>query len=200
MKVLVNLKPLERFTQRIQHCLQNGQGPARKMYNRWAARYRGWASERFDRLSKSGGGGEWPDLKDATKRARRQGSAKKIKGLHGAAKAAHKKKLAKGGGKYSILRDTDDLYAVLNAATGAVAGRTESIVPFGIMVGYGGPAGHKGATGLSIAELAEVHQEGRGNVPARPIIVDPPESLQQTMARDGDVMVREVIRETDRGD
>lgn len=42
-------------------------GPVRKALNRWVELYAEFIYERFNRLSTSGGGGEWPDIEDETK-------------------------------------------------------------------------------------------------------------------------------------
>ncbi|HQU42143.1 MAG TPA: hypothetical protein PK867_05000 [Pirellulales bacterium] len=76
--VRVNLAPLIRFGEAIDRDLrQGGNGPIRAALKQWAAIYRGFLQERFDRLSKSGGGGEWAPLARSTILRRLAGRGKK---------------------------------------------------------------------------------------------------------------------------
>lgn len=175
--VKVNLKPLERFSRLIHDGLRLGTGPIADAVRQWAVRYRSFAQERFDRYSK--GGGDWPSLKLATIRRRRHGKGGRYK--RGA--KAHKKALATGGGQISMLRDTGTMFRALSPVFGRTPGQLQELIPFGIRVGFGGPAGHPGGP-ITVAELAEIHHEGKGNVPAREIIVDPPQSVTDRMATD----------------
>ena len=70
--VRVNLAPLLRFRDHVQRGLVAGDSetnPARRALRQWAAIYRAFLRERFDRFSR--GGGDWPKLAESTILARR---------------------------------------------------------------------------------------------------------------------------------
>lgn len=74
--VRVNLAPLLRFGDAVARDLRGGgNGPIRAALKQWAAIYRAFLQERFDRLSKSGGGGEWAPLARSTIMRRRTGKS-----------------------------------------------------------------------------------------------------------------------------
>lgn len=156
------------------------------MLKRWARIYLGFSKERFDRLSKSGGGGEWDPLEESTIRQRRHGKG----GQRGA--KAMRRAAATGGGQVSILRDTYTLYRALEPSIHAV-GRWEHVYPSGIEVGIGGADSHPGGEGLTIGRLAEIHQEGQGRVPARPLLVEPNAATIRLMEREAALAVKQVI-------
>lgn len=114
--VIVNLEPLKQFASIIENDLRrNGSGPIRRAIKQWGRRYRAFARERFDKFSK--GGGDWQKLADSTKKRRR-------------------------GKTYSILKDTEILFAALTPTFQNRPGQFEQDIPFGIRVGYGGPGRH----------------------------------------------------------
>jgi len=114
--VVINLKPLEEFARVIERDLRGGgNGPIRRAIKQWGKRYRGAMRERFDKFSKRGV--DWPKLAKSTIKRRR-------------------------GNKYSILRDTGILMAALSPTFSGRPGQFEQDIPFGIRVGYGGPARH----------------------------------------------------------
>ena len=127
----------------------------RNVYNQWAVRYRSFARERFVTFSR--GGGNWSPLK----RKRRRGEKKRA----------------------ALLRDTGTLFAALDIQFRNKPGQLQKDLPKGVQVGFGGPARHPKAR-ITIAELAAVHHFGLGRVPAREIIVDPPDRVLQQMADD----------------
>lgn len=175
--VRVNLKPLERFADAVHRGLASTTGPILKALKQWAARYRGFSRERFDRFSK--GGGTWPPLKPSTKRGRRKG------------------KRGTGGRTFSILRDTGTLFGALDVVFTHQPGALEETIPFGIRAGFGGPARHpKGKA--TIADIAEFHQEGKGVVPEREIIVDPNQRTIDAMARDMLRAVEQLRKDSER--
>lgn len=131
----------------------------KSVFNLWAVRYRAFSVERYTRFSR--GGGDWPKLRPSTLRKRRKG-----KGL---------------GAVASILWDTGVLVGALSPQ-GGKPGSLKMFIKNGVRVGYGGSARHKG--GMTIAGIAQAHQEGRGALPQRKIIVDPPRSLVDRMAQD----------------
>ena len=133
------------------------QGPINDVFTKWAARYRSFAQERFDVFSK--GGGDWPDLAPSTKAARKK----------------NKK-------SFSILRDTNTLFAALNATFGGAPGAIEIREMYKVVVGYGGPASHP--SGGIVAEIAGFHQAGGPTLPQRKIIVPPNDDLKKNMKAD----------------
>lgn len=142
-------------------------GPLRKLsdiprsvHKQWAVRYRAFAADRFIRFSR--GGGNWKPLRPSTIRRRRKG---------------------KGTGPIAaILFDTGTLFGALSPVFGRKPGQFEKLIKDGIRVGYGGPGKH--SKGMTVAGIAEIHQEGRGAIPARKIIVDPPQKVLDGMAED----------------
>lgn len=148
--VRINLTPLLR-TMKI----------PRSVFNGWAARYRGFARERFSRLSR-GVGGEWPALKPATIARRRKGKGP--------------------GSAASILIDSGTMFAALDPQVQR-PGALEDPLRNGIRVGFGGPDRHP--TGdATIADIAGFHQLGAGTLPKREIIVEPPTIVTEAMAMD----------------
>lgn len=162
MSVKVNLKPLKRFIRAVSQDLRlSGSGPIRKAIKQWAVRYRSFVRERFDKFSK--GGGDWKPLSKRTLAGRRKG-----KGV---------------GLVAAILRDTGTLMAALQPTFTRKPGALERDIPFGVRVGFGGPARHKGGK-ATIADIASFHQEGKGRLPKREIIVDPSRGVLNAMASD----------------
>jgi hypothetical protein len=99
----------------------------------------------------SRGGGSWRPLAPSTKRRKRR--------------------------KKAILRETDTLLNKLFVSFGQsqISHRSG-----GITVSYGRSGGHPDSS-LSVGQLTKVHQEGRGIVPRRPIIVPPSKALKLRM-------------------
>lgn len=160
--VKVDLKKLREVAKAV----QDQGGPLRKVYKQWAARYRGFLHERFDTFSK--GGGDWAPLAEATKKGRkRKGTPKKGKKQ-----------------RFSILRDTGMLFAALQPAFVGQPGALEEEVPFGVRVGFGGPASHGEDSMITVADIAAFHQAGGPNLPQRMIIVGPDQELLDDMAGD----------------
>ncbi len=174
--VKVNLEPLRRFAATVERDLRRGgNGPVRNAVRQWAVRFRSFLQERFDRLSKSGGG-EWAPLKASTKRRRRKGKGRTVK--------ARGKTRTFAQGTVSILRDTGTLFGALHPQFTHKPGQLQQDIPMGVRVGYGGPAKHPGGK-ASIADIAHFHQVGNlPHLPARPIIVDPDQHTVNQMARD----------------
>ena len=167
--VKINLDGLKRFASSISDDLRgSGNGPIRAVFRQWAARYRSFIQERFVRNSRGGG---WQPLSPKTI-ARRRG----------------------GGTNAAILRDTGTLFMAMTPTFGRPGG-IQKDVPFGVTVGYGGPSKHpKGAA--SIADIAHFHQSGAGNLPARPIIVEPDARVQEQMAGDMERGIGRLVKET----
>lgn len=100
------------------------------------------------------GGGKWDPLDPDTIRKRR------------------------GGGNASILKDTGQLF---NALSIGQPGNLEKPVPGGVRFGLSKSKHH---SGLSFEELTEIHSQGKGVVPARPIIVEPDRATLAGMLKD----------------
>jgi len=156
-----------------------------RMFKTWAQIYRSDMQERFDRYSK--GGGDWPPLAPSTIYKRRHGAGGRFK----RGRRAYRRALATGGGQVSVLRDTGMLFAALNPEPGA-PGSFEQIIKDGIIVGYGGGAVHPKAR-ISIAELAAIHDQGKGRVPQREIIVEPSRKAVGAMIRAAANTIRKII-------
>jgi len=156
--VKIDLTPLKKFGDRFQKELSGtaSTGPIVAMKKQWAMRYRSFAQLRFDKASK--GDGTWPPLKPSTIAGRR-------------------------GGSSTILRDTGTLFAALNPVFLSQAGALQKNIPYGIRVGFGGPASHPSGN-VSVADIASFHHFGKGVLPTRSIIVKPPQSIVNKMVDD----------------
>lgn len=163
----------------------------------WAARYRAFIRERFAEYSR--GGGDWAPLAPSTLARRR-------KGRQGTNRAGGTVRMRKGGklrdarGQFvtavnaAILRDTGTLFAALRP-TMAAPGAHERITEFGVEVGFGGAAKHPGGS-ATIADIASFHQFGTPRIPARPILVEPPEDVMEGMADDMDRALAKIAKDT----
>ncbi len=177
--VRLNLEPLKRFAAAIRADLRTtGNGPIRRAMRQWAARYRGFAQQRFDKFSKGGGG--WPPLAASTKARRRK------------ARKGRKKGAARS---FSLLRDTGLLFAALDTPWTRKPGALQEDIEFGVRVGYGGPAKYPGGK-ATIADIAGFHQEGKGRLPKREIIVDPDDRTVDAMAGDMERALGQMARIT----
>lgn len=112
------------------------------------------------------GDGRWPALAPGTIKARR-GSGKGAK----------------------ILRDTGALFGATAIGSGGNVAKEGK----GCSVDYGfSGTSHDG--GVTMAELAEIHHHGKGNVPARPILVQPDRKTIRGMRNDLKRALRRVGR------
>lgn len=96
-----------------------------------------------------------------------------------------------GGGP--ILRETNTLFNAIQPVFSGASGQLEERKGRSIRVGYGGPGKHPKFAG-SVATLAEIHQRGLGNVPARKIIVPPSRAVIQGMKQDLKAGINELIK------
>lgn len=170
MTVKLNLEPLRRFGRAIQAGLDGKAGPIHRAVRQWALTYLSFAQKRFDRFSR--GGGNWPPLKATTKRRK-----------------------ARKGRSLSILRDRNLLFEALTPTFTRKPGGLQQDIPSGVRAGYGGSARYPGSK-MSIADIANAHQTGRGNLPVRKIIVDPDSPTQAAMGRDMEKGLGELARIT----
>lgn len=153
------------------------------MYQQWGVRYLTFVERRF--VEQSGGGGDWPALKPATIRSRRTGAGVRT------AKTGRKKdgQTKKPAGDAKILRDTGVL---LNALSIGAPGNLYKSEKIGIRVGFD-KSQKRPDGGVSIGNLAEWHNLGAGNLPARPILVEPNKQTTDGMLRDAEKAVKILI-------
>tara|TARA_Y100001933_G_scaffold262971_1_gene322669 strand:- start:31952 stop:32479 length:528 start_codon:yes stop_codon:yes gene_type:complete len=155
--ITLDLSRLEAYKRRF----RNPKTPEmRPVMNQWRARYLGFVRRRYVEQSK--GGGNWPSLSPATIRSRRKG---------------------KGKGSPAIMRNTGTLLAVLDTQ------RTDNwkFINNGLRVGFlkSKTSRHPGGKrSLSVADIAGIHQFGKGRNPKREIIVDPDKQTTDGMIRD----------------
>jgi len=165
--VTVDLRPLRLFAAAIEKQLRTATaGPVHNAIKQWAYRYRSFAKARFAKFSR--GGGNWHRLEESTKKRRRKA-----------------RRGYKGGRRFSILWDTGKLIGALEPRVQTPGQLTQSI-PFGVRVGYGGPARHPRGR-ATIADIASFHQEGipvgKGGAQRRKreIIVEPDSAAIEDM-------------------
>jgi hypothetical protein len=175
--VKVNLSGMRRFQGQMRAGLEGRSGPMDTAFRRIGARYLAFARRRFKRQSE--GGGDWPALAPATIRARRGGeTARRVKKWSKAGKA---RTTTRGGAvRVLILRDTGVL---LNALTIGMDGNRFERISGGVRVGFGGPARHPGGR-ATIADIAAFHNQGKGRVPKRQIIVEPDSTVDDAIKRE----------------
>lgn len=145
----------------------------RKIFKQWAFIYRTFVRRRFNIFSR--GGGDWPALSSKTIAQRRTGP-----------------RVKKIGRRITILRDTGTMFAALSPRFRSSPGALEKMVTDGVVVGFGGVAKHP-AGKATIADIAGFHDEGRGHLPQRRIIVDPDHKAIDRMRS---VVVREARKAT----
>jgi hypothetical protein len=178
--VRVDLRPLQRFRAQVDRDLRgSGNGPIRQALKQWAVRYMTFIQRRY--RANSRGAGEWPDLAESTKRRRR--GPRRGRG---------------GARKFSILIDTGTLFAATDPIFQRKPGQLQDDIPFGVRVGFGGPAGHPGGR-ATIADIASFHQTGAGRLPRREILVPPTETVMRQMGSDMSRAVSRMIGETGNG-
>lgn len=154
VKTKLNLKQLERY-RRILNADLKGSG------NGPVRRAMRQWSHRYKtfirrRYSRfSRGGGDWPPLSPIT--IARKGST-------------------------GILVDTGTMFGATDPQF-FVAGWLNKSIRNGITVGFGGPGSHPSGE-KTIAQLAEIHQTGKGNNPVRKIIVPPDQGTIRLMVGD----------------
>ena len=190
--VYINVDGLKNMGKEVNDGLRSTKpGPMLDVRRQWAFRYRSFSRERYDKFSK--GGGDWPALKPATIAARRHGG----KGRFKRGRAALESSIKGGGGQITILRDTNQLFTVLSPIFASLPGQVQEEIPFGILVGFGGPSKHKTRAGkegkFTIGDIAAAHQVGDGNLPQRKILVEPPDRVQIAMIGDMERGLQKVI-------
>lgn len=153
--VRINVSGIEKYRATINRGLAGGgsSNPIRKAFRQMAVVYRSFLQLHFDRSSK--GGGDWPSLAESTRKRRRKA-----------------RKGAKGGRRFSILRNTGLLFNVLCPVFVQRPGAIEQDISNGIRIGFGGPGRHPDGQ-ATIADIAYFHDRGKGILPQREIIVGP---------------------------
>ncbi len=145
-EVSIRLTGLTRFRKAI---TSGNSDLALRVLKVWARIYQGYVLTRFNTFSR--GGGDWAPLSPATLAKRRKGSGKN---------------------PAAILADNGDLRTAL--LPGINPGWQQTTGPWRLTLGFGGPAAHSGGGQATIADIANFHHAGSGNLPQRQIIVQPP--------------------------
>lgn len=164
--VTINVAGFTRFRSLVERELRSGStgGPIRGAIRQWGVRYRAAMQTRYNRFSR--GGGNWPTLAASTLRGRRG-----------------PRRGAQGPRRVSILRDTGLLFNALDPQFSPGRGAIQEDVPFGVTVGFGGPAKYPEGR-ASIADVAAFHQNGGRRLPKREILVAPDTRTTQLMGQD----------------
>lgn len=140
-----------------------------RVANAWVTIYRSFVRQRFARLSR--GGGEWAPLKPSTIKRRRG-----------------------GGGNAAILRDTGAMFAGLQPSLGGSSLlKSSPLKPVGFVATLESARQYKSGAGL--ADVAGYHHHGEGNLPARPILVQPPASTVNQMATKGQEIIAKALND-----
>jgi len=167
VRLKIDLKPLERYINILSKAGQEGWN---QIMIKWVVRYKKFAQAQFRK--NSSGGGIWPPLKEPIR--------KRVK------KRSHK-----------ILIDSETLVSMLdpiptldkNPRPGLLTTRFKNSV----RIGFGGSGKHPYFNG-SVARLATIHHAGIGNVPSRPILIDPTDELTRQMANDVRTVANQIKR------
>ncbi len=179
--VTIDLGPLRKYRSALESDFRlRANGPVRKAFKQWGARYRSFLRERFDKYSK--GGGDWAPLSPKTIARRRKGRGSRRFAV----------------GSIAILRDKGIMFAALDPVFKNKPGQLQEDIQFGIRVGFGGAAPH-GDDKITVAQLAEIHHSGLGNVPARVIVVAPDTTTQQGMASDMERAHNQMVKDSGAG-
>jgi len=171
--LVLNMKPFERLVEAVDKAGDAASSaPLGIMFTKWGARYMTFTRREFMRNSR--GGGDWPKIKRQTAR-RRKGPRRSRKG---------KKR------RHSILIQTRTLF---NALSPGMTGNLNQRIrrPGGIRVGFSG-AQHNN-DGITIRELAIIHDQGLGNNPERVILKEPDSRTINGMMRDAAVATKDMM-------
>lgn len=182
-RATLNVGGLLAFEKLIRQTMyQRGNTPGHQMLRKWGVRYLGFVKRRFVKLSRSGGGEDWPLLAASTIRSRRKG-----------AKVDSRGRVRGKGGQYVVspkpLRDTGALLAALDLGNPGNLFREK---PGYIEVGFA-ETGHGSDQKLTMAKLAAIHNLGTRRIPARPILVEPDEKTINGMMQDGETAMRQIL-------
>lgn len=155
MQASVNIEGLKR----LRKAVDANPALGRDIAKAWEIIYRSFTRLRFLRLSRSGGGGEWPALKPSTIARRRKG---------------------KGKGSAAILRDTGMMFASLQPSLGGNGLLQSEPLPVGFTAFLGGDQQYK--NGPTLQQVAVWQHKGAGRLPARPILAVPESSTIAQMS------------------
>ena len=126
--------------------------------------------KRYKKFSK--GGGHWHKLDAET--VKRKGNKKNKKRKRQKVTVNQKKT----GGPTAILVDNGLMIQAL--APGGNGQQVRRIGPMVVRAGYSESKKHAG-TNMTFAKLAEIHQNGNKDLPARPILVEPDDATKRRM-------------------
>lgn len=172
IKYSVNLKELDR----VIAMFRSGTGPFwDNIRTRWAKRLSVFHMRRFQK--NSAGGGDWAPLAASTRRA------KAYKGRHTKwRKTGETRRTKMMGWKSAIL--VDKLGSLKKALALGAMGNLDKALRYGVRYGIGGGPQH--GRGITIGELAAIHQEGNpgGHLPARTLITEPDAVAAKQMVND----------------
>lgn len=184
--VRFNLRGIEHIRRQVGRKIgQGASGPIGAMLKQWGVRYLRFTRARY--LRESGGGGSWDDLAESTKKQRRGKKSRRTK-----SKRARTKTTTRGTGtKFKILQDTRVLYKGL-----AVGGRGNLLKVSGTYVRAGFAKGRRHGKGkATIRDIAMFHQEGKGDLPKREILVMPDRKTIAGMNQDARRAVQQITRQ-----
>jgi len=145
----MNSRPLQQFVREVN---RNGR-EMNGVFDSWGTAYLAQLSRDFNK-NKSGGG-SWPAVKEATK------------------KAQFKRKKARKGfkGKRSKAILVDDGF-LRGALTPGGRGQEFRLIANGIRVGFAQTI-HSPKSGITMNELAQIHDQGKGDMPKRQLLNTP---------------------------
>lgn len=147
-----------------------GRGPLRPVFKQWGIRYLAWTRRLFYIKSRGGTaeGVKWADLAPRTLRKRSRRS-RRVRG-------------ARGKMRYAIL--VDKIGTIPKAMAPYASGNLFKYIPYGVRVGFGGPAKHPEQV-VTIADIAKAHNVGKGeHLPRRQILHVPNRTLIVSMRND----------------
>ncbi len=186
----IDLTGLKRFQAELNRSIRNGQltGPIGTMFKQYGSLYLTFVRRRFVRMSRGG----WKPLAESTIKARRGGKRRATRSPR-----ARTKTTTRGSATaktVSILRDTNTL---LNALTIGAPGNLYKGIRGGIRVGFGGPSRHPGGK-ATIRDIAVAHDEGRGKLPKREILVKPDSQTTSQMKRVTQIGIQRLGKKSER--
>ena len=158
---------------------------AGRIMKKWSALLRNFLDVRFTKFSR--GGGDWAPLSPVTIARKRAKASKRGKG-----RSQEQRMLDSLFDATSILIDTGVLRTALNAhSPGSITRELFDANELSVEVGIGGSSKHPSSKNLTIGQIASLHQYGGKNMPARPIVVKPDQSVIEEMKQ---IAIREIKR------
>jgi hypothetical protein len=158
----VNLNPLAGLMKGV---LDPGGPENTELLIRCIVRYKKYAQAQFRK--NSAGGGLWPALSPNTKKVIKKKSRK-------------------------ILSDSDTLLHMLDPVPSLERNPRPGIITVmmknGVKITFGGAQRHP-LSKRTVRQLAIIHHEGLGRMPARPILIPPTEQMLRLCAKDGEKVI-----------